>query len=88
MTTITKPYNSFLDDRDMTLVKSPNGKIHVEDWYSKTVCGRHVYFGYAQWEWYDRCSLRYVGKIAKTPNPYGRWCLRCLKQYKDVNIDD
>jgi hypothetical protein len=86
MTTITKPaYNSFLDDLDFVVYESPSGKYHVEGWFGDTVCGTYINFGYKQWGYKWKVSLRYLGKIANQPSQ--TWCKRCMNNYRGMNVD-
>lgn len=78
--------STLLDDRVMTLVRSPSGLAHVEGWYGETLCGKWINYGYMKWSYLYLTSVRECGKIAQK-NMYGYWCKSCFRQYKDVNID-
>jgi hypothetical protein len=84
MTTTTKPaYNSLLDDRDITLFRSPTGLVHVGAWFGETVCRKFVY---DSWTWMGLTSLRYIGRMSRRPQA-NHMCKSCAKEYKDVNVD-
>lgn len=79
----TKPYNAFLDDRDITIVRSPTGLVHVGAWFGETVCGKFIY---DSWTWMGLTSLRYIGRMRKRPQA-NRMCKSCANEYKDMNVD-
>jgi hypothetical protein len=84
MTTITKPaYDAFLDERYIDIWKSQSGKRHVAGWFNETLCGSYLFP--PRWEWYDRTSLRYLGKLANGQHD-GVWCKRCLNNYRGMNV--
>jgi len=86
MTTTTKPYNSLLDERCITVVESIQGRKHVRGWYETTLCGKYAGDPY-MWSFLYLTSLRHVAKMSR--NPYAnRMCKTCAREYKDVILDD
>jgi hypothetical protein len=83
----TRPvYDTFLDERVMDIWKSQSGKCHVAGWFNETLCGSYI--AQPDWEWYDRTSLRWLGKLAQGVGHGSRiYCKRCLNNYKGVNIN-
>jgi hypothetical protein len=81
----TKVYNSLLDDREITMWRSPSGLRHVGSWYGQVACGAFV-DSHNGWKYDGLTSLRWVGKISRLPN-VNHMCRRCASQYKDVNVD-
>lgn len=86
MTTMTtKPYNSLLDDRCITVVESIQGRRHVKGWFDLTVCGKYCGDNYV-WSFLYLTSLRHVGRMSKNPQA-NRMCKSCANEYKDMNVD-
>lgn len=77
-------YNSLLDDRCMTLWRSPTGLSHVEGWFGNTLCGRWV--DRNEWEYKGLTSIRYLGRISHKPAE-NYFCKRCASNYRDVKTD-
>ena len=83
----TKPYNSLLDERCMTIWTSPAGKRHVEGWYGETLCGCWI-DNSSGWHYGELTSVRWLGKLAQGIG-YGSslCCKRCFANYKDVDTN-
>jgi hypothetical protein len=78
--------STLLDESCLTIYESPSGKQHVEGWFGETICGTYINFGYKQWSYKWKVSLRYLGKVAQNPS-HESWCKRCLNTYKDVDVN-
>lgn len=75
--------NSLLDERCMTVWRSPSGLRHVEGWYGESLCGKWI--DRSTWTYIDLTSIRYLGRISQG-NGHG-FCKRCMNNYKDVKVN-
>lgn len=75
-------YDGLLDERCMSVWRSPSGLKHVESWFNLTVCGKYIH----QWEFDSLTSLRHIGRMSRNPKA-DRMCKNCASEYKDVNVD-
>lgn len=73
-------YDSLLDERCMSVWRSPSGLKHVEGWFNQTICGKYIY----QWDFDSLTSLRHIGRMSRRPDA-NRMCKRCANEYKDVS---
>ena len=83
---MTMTTNTFLDERALTLVRSPSGLAHIEGWFGETLCRKWINYGYNAWSYMYLTSVRECGRIAQK-NVHGYWCKSCFREYKDVIID-
>ena len=79
----TKPYNSLLDERCMTLWLSPTGLSHIGSWFGEVQCGKVRGEG---WKYDGLTSLRIIGRMSRHPQA-NRLCKQCAKGYEDVSDD-
>lgn len=78
-------YDSLLDEKCITIYRSPSGKRHIGAWYGQVQCGAFV-DTHNGWSWDQLTTLRWCGKVAQRPGING-FCKRCASQYKDVDIN-
>lgn len=73
--------NSLLDERSISLYRSPSGLLHVGSWYDESICGSFVKAPF--WSFVRLTSLRDVGRMSRSPKA-NRMCKRCANEYEDV----
>lgn len=83
MANATLPLDSFMDGKEITLVESPSGTRHVEDEWSRTLCGTYI-DKYSGWHLEYLTSLRTIGRLSKNPRT-NKFCSRCASKYKYIN---
>lgn len=76
--------STLLDERSMTIYRSPSGKRHVGGWYGMVLCGAFV-DSHNGWSYQDLTSVRWLARMAQRPSD--NYCKRCLANYKDVIYD-
>jgi hypothetical protein len=76
--------DTLLDERSISLYRSPTGLTHVGSWYNESVCGSFVKGPY--WKYWGLTSLRQLGRMSRNAKA-NRMCKRCAKEYEDVNVD-
>jgi hypothetical protein len=71
----------FLDERCISLYRSPSGLTHVGSGYDESVCGSFVKGPY--WQYTGLTSLRRVGRMSRDAKA-NRMCKLCAREYEDV----
>ena len=85
MTTMTRPYNHFLDEQANPIVISSTGVRHAKAWFEQTVCGKYCGDTH-KWSYGGMVSLRWLGRVAQRPEA-NRFCKRCASNYEGVNVN-
>lgn len=78
-------YNSLLDEKCLTIWRSPAGLRHVGAWFGQVQCGAFV-DTHSGWQYDHLTTVRWCARVAQRPKA-NRMCKRCAKVYEDVDYN-